>query len=178
MAAAESPSRPSKLTGGCLCSSVRYEIDLSEGRNWPPAPNTCQCTQCRKWTGALVPSLLELNPSQITWAKPTAPNPFREFNSSPGCYRGFCSNCGSSLTWRSEAEKDTIELCTGSIDEELLIGHKTGNGVERTGGWGKELGTPTRGNVWYQNVIRGVTDGRITAGKKMVEASDFGETME
>ncbi|KAI9802395.1 MAG: hypothetical protein M1825_002777 [Sarcosagium campestre] len=183
MAASES-SRPSQLTGGCLCGAVRYSVGVGSDDAWPPKTTTCQCTQCRKNTGALVAHLIPFAASRITWGKPSAS--FQEYNSSPGCYRGFCRNCGSTLTWRGENspdERGQIELHTGSLDEQYLVdttasagqGDAKKGGVSKNGGWGVDLAGRNAYNVYFQNAIRGVTDGSITNGKRFVESSTGGE---
>jgi hypothetical protein len=55
-----------------------------------------------------------------------------EFESSPGVFRGFCSHCGTSLSWRSEAKPDTIDITTATLDDpapfaptkEIWVEHK------------------------------------------------------
>ncbi|KZF25581.1 hypothetical protein L228DRAFT_236659 [Xylona heveae TC161] len=60
--------RPEYITGGCLCGSVRYKVKFGEGTPWPPRMIlSCQCTQCRKATGALVAHIISFYDSQIEW---------------------------------------------------------------------------------------------------------------
>ncbi|KAI9781808.1 MAG: hypothetical protein M1835_004181 [Candelina submexicana] len=146
---------PSAISGGCLCG----------------APQSCQCTLCRKWTGTLIPQFLELSPSQIHWDT----SPPTRYASSPGVYRAFCNTCGSSLYMHyAEIEKEELALAVGTLDEKWLIGQKTGDGIERKGGYGRELGTPTGGTVWFQNRIEGVTD-LMGVGKRWEAMSDSRE---
>ncbi|KAI9712549.1 MAG: hypothetical protein M1812_006858 [Candelaria pacifica] len=162
---------PSNITGGCLCGAIRYTVDFPEGSVWPPTPQSCQCTLCRKWTGTLIPQFLELSPSQIHWET----SPPAKYTSSKGVYRAFCKNCGSSLYMEYvEPGKEEFSLTVGTLDEKWLIGEKMGNGIERKGGYGKELGLTTGGTVWFQNRIEGVTD-LIRVGKRWEEMSDSKE---
>lgn len=56
----------------------------------------------------------------------------------------------------AEAE---MEICSGSIDEEFLIGKKDENDeVKEETGYGKWLCYPEARVVWAQNEIKGVTD--------------------
>jgi len=56
------------------------------------------------------------------------------FRSSPGVTRTFCSQCGTSLTYQRDAEADTIDVTTASLDfpddfaptREIWIAHKLG----------------------------------------------------
>ncbi|KAI4245365.1 MAG: hypothetical protein L6R42_010201, partial [Xanthoria sp. 1 TBL-2021] len=149
----------------------------------------CQCTQCRKHTGSLMAHLITVTPSQLRWlsesddGRPSAA--FKEFSSSKGVYRGFCSSCGCAFTWRSDATADEIEILIGTIDEKWLIGDRTkkvsseslaepGN-FEKVlnadeGALGREICTPTGGQMFVRNSIKGATDVRL-AGKRFVEVS-------
>ncbi|KAL8656857.1 MAG: hypothetical protein Q9226_002506 [Calogaya cf. arnoldii] len=177
------------LTGGCLCGAVQYILHFPEGSTWPPDSHICQCTQCRKHTGSLMPHLITVKPSQLDWGSDssdgTPPAAFKQFSSSKGVYRGFCSSCGCSFTWRSDATPDEIEILIGTIDEKWLIGDRTekvssesltepGN-FEKVlnadeGALGREICTPSAGQMFVRNAIKGATDVRL-AGKRFVEVS-------
>ncbi|KAF8250674.1 hypothetical protein K440DRAFT_528767, partial [Wilcoxina mikolae CBS 423.85] len=104
------------LTGGCLCASIRYTIHFPATASYPPFHSTCHCPQCRKTTGTLTLHLLTVSPSQITWSHGTLEETFKEFRSSPGCLRGFCATCGTSVTWRDVAKKGEIDVFLGTVD--------------------------------------------------------------
>ncbi|CAL8576937.1 hypothetical protein XPA_002799 [Xanthoria parietina] len=177
------------LTGGCLCGAVRYILDFPQGSSWPPDSHICQCTQCRKHTGSLMAHFVTVKPAQLRWLSESGEGgpsaAFKEFSSTKGVYRGFCSSCGSAFTWRSEATADEIEILIGTIDEKWLIGDRTekvssesltepGNFEKaldaEDGALGREICTPTGGQMFARNAIKGVTDMRL-AGKRFVEVS-------
>ncbi|RPB28384.1 hypothetical protein L211DRAFT_818000 [Terfezia boudieri ATCC MYA-4762] len=145
------PHKP--ITGGCLCECVRYTIHFPPDAKSPQV-STCQCTQCRKNTGSLIIHFITVPSSCITWARPK-PGPqheagssvptttFQEYMSSPGCFRGFCEMCGTTLTWRSKRTGDKVDIMLGTVDEECLT---------------KELCLPVDGQHWCKNFIKGVTD--------------------
>lgn len=104
--------------------------------------------------------LVSVSPSQVTWAAPAAPaaaTTFREFASSPHALRGFCSACGSSLTWRSTSSPNEIDVFTGSIDRQALDENLL-------------LAVPQE-QYFYANVIEGVTDG-VQGGNKWMALKD------
>lgn len=85
-------------------------------------------------------------------------------------------NCGTSLIWRSDDKKDTLDLYVGTIDERWLVGErvkdsekttKHGVMVERVGSLGKELCTPSEFQFYYENAIPGITD-LVPGGKKFL----------
>jgi DNA-binding winged helix-turn-helix (wHTH) protein len=79
------------VTGGCLCGEIRYRLT-------EPALDTClcHCRMCQKWSGGpvTVGSTYSINAVQFTKGEP------KYYKSSPFAERGFCANCGSSLTYR------------------------------------------------------------------------------
>jgi uncharacterized glyoxalase superfamily protein PhnB len=42
---------------------------------------------------------------------------FAEYRSSPEVFRGFCANCGTSLTYRHERRVDEIDVALGTLDD-------------------------------------------------------------
>jgi hypothetical protein len=92
-------------TGGCLCGSVRYEL------NGPLRPIVaCHCTQCRKTSGNYVAATqaaaedIAIRGDSLAW-----------FRSSETAERGFCSICGSNLFWRRRGSAH-ISIFAGGID--------------------------------------------------------------
>lgn len=95
-----------KLTGGCLCGAVRFEV---EGPLAPP--DACHCSQCRRqsghyWASTNVrSSALTLHGAEeLTW-----------YASSEKVRRGFCRTCGSALLW-DPIEHDVIAVAMGAFD--------------------------------------------------------------
>jgi len=61
------------------------------------------------WRGALC---CVRGANAITWdGKP------REYESSPGKYRGFCPTCGSSITWCKGDDDSFIDFRLGTFDD-------------------------------------------------------------
>ncbi|KAL9605164.1 MAG: hypothetical protein Q9219_000098 [cf. Caloplaca sp. 3 TL-2023] len=135
---------------------------------------------------------ITVKPSQVRWSnpsgdgKPTAP--YKEFSSTKGVYRGFCSSCGAALVWRADETADEVEVFIGTIDEKWLIGDRTqrvsSQDLTDTGVFekvlsaddgtiGREICTPQAGQMYVRNAIKGVTDGRLV-GKRFVEVSQAG----
>lgn len=182
MTASRPPHEP--ITGGCLCGQVRYIINFPTAGTWPPNSSNCQCTQCRKAGGSLVAPWLVVPICDLAWSQPNTasipfdfhsnfpPAPFREFQSSPSARRGFCSDCGSTLSFHDQKSLEEIEIATGTMDEKWFIGDRTervgSEELAREGRWaevikeegdlGKAIAAPKRGSFWYRNTIAGVTD--------------------
>lgn len=98
----------SLMKGGCHCGAIRYEV-LGE----PFDADFCHCRDCQKTTGAPVAAWMDFKKEQVRW---TAKKPV-EYQSSEYIRRGFCPECGSSLSYRSTQYPDYLTLCIASLDE-------------------------------------------------------------
>jgi len=93
-----------KLSGGCNCGQLRYEIDGD-----PIRVGLCHCETCRKETGSAFSYFGVWFKSQAKILGET-----RSWDSRSGA-RHFCPTCGSSLF---DAEGDAeIEFRLGTLDE-------------------------------------------------------------
>ena len=79
------------VTGGCLCGEVRFRVT-------EPALDTnfCHCRMCQKFSGAPVTAGSTYPSAAVQFTKGEP----KYYKSSPFAERGFCANCGSSLTYR------------------------------------------------------------------------------
>jgi class 3 adenylate cyclase len=120
------------VTGGCGCGEIRYRIT-------EPAVDTCfcHCRMCQKFTGAPVTagSIYPIGAVEFTKGEP------KYYRSSPFADRGFCANCGTSLTYRpsipavSAAWADWILIYIGSLDNPAPNVPKWHLGVESQLPW-------------------------------------------
>ena len=99
-------------TGSCLCGKVKYHVtELSSTKM-----AHCHCSDCRKFHGAAFSTFGETKTLQWTAGQSTELSTFVAPN---GSRRQFCSNCGSSLTFRSkDAPPGTIEFALSTLDHD------------------------------------------------------------
>ncbi len=96
------------LEGGCLCGAIRYRV-----QGQPFAVNYCHCRQCRRHSGAPVAAFASYRRDRVAWTK-GAP---RLFRSSDIAHRGFCPDCGTTLTWEGVGAPDEIDIGVGTFDD-------------------------------------------------------------
>ncbi len=95
--------------GSCLCRSVQYEITGEIGDF-----GYCHCRSCQKASGSAHAANAPVQRAQFTLL--TGGESLREYESSPGKLRAFCSGCGSPIYAYLRASADTIRIRLGSLD--------------------------------------------------------------
>ncbi len=105
-------SKEKEMRGGCLCGKVRYTLS-----DKPFAAEYCHCTQCQKCSGAPVVAWMDVKIKQVKWEKESP----TEYASSDDVRRGFCSTCGSTLTYRDERHRDLLTFTISSLDEPNIV---------------------------------------------------------
>jgi hypothetical protein len=98
------------LTGGCQCGAVRYALDQT-----PQNVHICHCRMCQK---AVAGPFAVICPV----AKPSfriTRGAISYFASSDVARRGFCSACGTPLTF-DYPEGDDVGVLVGSLDQPSL----------------------------------------------------------
>ena len=100
------------LTGGCLCKAVRYSISEQ-----PYSAEYCHCSMCQKAVGAVAVNWMDMKQNQLTWI---TRKPF-EYQSSNNVVRGFCRDCGCSISFRDIRKPENITLTIASLDDPDLV---------------------------------------------------------
>jgi 4-carboxymuconolactone decarboxylase len=98
--------------GSCLCGSIRYEVEGQLGDF-----GFCHCRSCRKASGSAHAANAPVERARLQLVD--AHGTLREFESSPGKLRAFCSACGSPLYAYLRESPDILRLRLGSLDTEL-----------------------------------------------------------
>ena len=100
------------MQGGCHCGANRYEVSGD-----PFDADFCHCRDCQRTTGGPVGAWMDFKKEQVRWLG-KEPN---EYKSSKYIRRGFCPDCGSSLSYRSTQYPDYLTLSITSLDEPDLV---------------------------------------------------------
>ena len=103
-----------KITGGCACGAVRYEVDAD-----PVVMLNCHCRDCQRATGSAYAPVFVVprNSLQMT-------GELRYYRivgeSGSAIERGFCPNCGSRVSGNLERLPEIVGLLAGSLDDPSL----------------------------------------------------------
>lgn len=100
------------LEGGCQCGAVRYAIDGE-----PLLVGICHCRMCRKAHAAPAVGWATFRDSQVK----VVGDRLQHFTSSPQAQRGFCSNCGTQISFTSILWPGVIDIALGSLDDPEVI---------------------------------------------------------
>jgi hypothetical protein len=102
-----------KLTGGCHCGAIRYQVDGE-----PQHVALCHCTDCRRNAGAPMVSWAAFNENEMTVTQGTP----KVFNSSGTALRSFCSDCGTGLFYRNgEFLPGIVDIQSATLDEPAAL---------------------------------------------------------
>src|SRR3546814_3358076 len=98
-------------TGGCQCGQVRFEAK-------PPELSAyfCHCRMCQRAVGNIFASFVNLPKADVRW---TTREP-DYYASTMFARRGFCSACGTPLTF-DYPDSDVIDLTLGAFDDPSLF---------------------------------------------------------
>ncbi|HEX8302185.1 GFA family protein [Sphingomonas sp.] len=95
-----------EMTGGCQCGRVRYSVHVADYEAY-----LCHCRMCQRATGGLAAAFKSVKKADVTWER--EPD---YYASSPIARRGFCSACGTPLTFEFP-DSSRMDLTIGSFDE-------------------------------------------------------------
>ncbi len=105
-------------SGGCQCGAVRFRVDGDLGD-----ASICHCRMCQKAFGGFYAPLVSVGKARLTWTRGRP----KCFASSNFATRGFCSDCGTPLTYEAP---DGIALAIGAFDHPETIEPAIQFGVE------------------------------------------------
>ena len=114
-----------RLTGGCLCNSIRYECTEA-----PCDVHYCHCRLCQRAFGNVFAVFGSLPVSALSFTR-GEPQLYR---STPYAERGFCSACGTPLTFRY-LRSEWIAIAIGSLDHPHAVRPEMHWGIESQVPW-------------------------------------------
>ena len=100
-----------RLTGGCLCGGVRFEVRQPLG-----AASYCHCTRCQRRTGAAASPQARVAPGSVAVLQ--GAELVREYLPDDGFAKAFCSACGAHLWARDPDEDEPFSVRLGAFDSD------------------------------------------------------------
>ena len=100
------------VRGSCLCKAVSFHFELPS--KWCAH---CHCSMCRKAHGAGYVTWVGFKKEKFTLDQ--GQDQLNWFESSANASRGFCSQCGSSMFFRSERWSGELHVALGCLDDEI-----------------------------------------------------------
>ncbi|QCI98219.1 GFA family protein [Agrobacterium larrymoorei] len=92
-------------TGGCQCGAIRFRVEGVLKNS-----SICHCRMCQKAFGAYYAPLVSVRGADFKWTRGEP----KRFQSSNHVKRGFCSDCGTPLTYEAP---DGIAVAAGAFDD-------------------------------------------------------------
>ena len=117
-----------RITGGCGCGAVRFEIDGPLG----PA-GYCHCTRCQRRTGAAASPQARLEPGSLRIVE--GAEHIREWTPEDGFGKQFCSLCGSALFSRQRDRDEPYSVRLGALDGDPGVRPSYRIFVDYAAGW-------------------------------------------
>ena len=95
--------------GSCLCGNIRYELDAELGEF-----GYCHCRTCQKASGSAHAANAPIDRADFRLT--SGADSLKEFESSTGKIRSFCSRCGSPIYAYLIATPQVLRIRLGTLD--------------------------------------------------------------
>jgi hypothetical protein len=137
-------SEPLVLTGGCQCGAVRFTARAKSDEAY-----YCHCRMCQRAFGNVFATYVNVLKDDVIWDK----GPPARHASSKIANRGFCSACGTPLTFEFH-ESRNMDLAVGALDEPGRLRPVMHVGVEsRVATFHREDGLPVKRIDEFQHIV-------------------------
>jgi hypothetical protein len=98
-----------KMTGGCGCGAVRWELTEP-----PVSARYCHCTRCQRRTGTAGSASAAVVPGSFHIVQ--GEDRVKSWKPEGGHEKWFCGDCGSALFTRDPSDPDRVGVRLGSFD--------------------------------------------------------------
>ena len=95
-----------EMGGGCACGRVRYTAAIDDDEAY-----LCHCRMCQRASGSVSLAMKNVKKADVAWQR--EPDLYA---SSPIAQRGFCSACGTSLTFEFP-DSENMDLLVATFDD-------------------------------------------------------------
>ena len=132
------------MLGGCQCGRVRFSARVESDDAY-----LCHCRMCQRATGNIAAALKTLAKADVRWER--EPD---YFASSPFARRGFCSACGTPLSFDYH-DSPKMDLTVGAFDDPSRLAPTHHFGTEsRLERWADTRGLPETRSDEYAPLVK------------------------
>ena len=129
-----------RVDGGCQCGRVRYAVEIADDDAY-----LCHCRMCQRSSGNVSLAMKGVRKDAVVWER--EPD---YYASSPIARRGFCSTCGTSLSF-DYPDSEKMDLIVGSFDDPSRFRPTSHFGVESAHrAWFDVTGLPEQRSDTYE----------------------------
>ena len=105
-----------KLTGGCQCGGIRYEVTGA-----PKQVCACHCMDCQRQSGSAFGMAVVVNEADFRLTQ-GEPNTYASKSNAGRAKLGaFCPGCGTRIYHQSEARKGRVSVRAGTLDDTSML---------------------------------------------------------
>ncbi len=104
-----------KITGGCYCHEIRYEVDGDL-----EAAFQCHCRECQYITGGNANIVMVFAQDNFKYIK-GKPSKFSRSDIKTPVNRYFCQNCGTAIGTISPSRPDSMIIKVGTLDDPSIF---------------------------------------------------------
>ena len=105
-----------QFTGGCLCGTIRYEVNEE-----PQRIANCHCDDCRKATGSSFATNIFVAEDDVVITQGEPKSFSHTADSGNTMTKEFCANCGSQLFGHGTGCPSVKHIKVGSIDDACFV---------------------------------------------------------
>jgi hypothetical protein len=113
----------SKVTGGCLCGAVRYELNSA-----PKLSVSCHCRDCQYVSGGAPAHALIMRAEDVTITQGQVKEYWTLSAKGNRVARIFCEVCGTPLFAKNEKHPEFLPVKVGGLDDPSQLEHRPTSG--------------------------------------------------
>jgi hypothetical protein len=102
------------LTGGCLCGTIRYQLNSD-----PFDCGWCHCRTCQRNSGAPAMVFATVPAADLIWTE--GASSVKSVASSSFGHREFCGNCGTPLLMKVNHQPETVDFSVATLDDPTAV---------------------------------------------------------
>ena len=101
-----------KLTGGCQCGTIRYEVV-----GMPKRLLVCHCSDCQRQSGSAFGMTMVVNEADFRLIKGNLKTYASKSTAGRAKLGAFCPECGTRIYHKPEWRKGTVSVKPGALDD-------------------------------------------------------------